>query len=50
MISTGLLIVAEVALISAEVFVLAIIVSPSGWVILPAIASLFQPGMDRQER
>lgn len=46
--STGLLTITGVAALSAEVFGLAALISLSGWIVLPAIAGLFQPREDER--
>ncbi len=48
-VSTGLLTIAGVIALSAELFALAVLISLSGWVVLPAIAGLFQPVREEPE-
>ncbi len=48
-VSSGLLTIAGVIALSAELFALAAVVSLSGWVILPAVAGLFQPRTDEPQ-
>lgn len=45
--ATGLLAILGTVVLSTELFGVAAVVTLSGWVILPAIAGLFQPATDR---
>lgn len=42
-VSTGVLVITAVAMLSAEVFVLAVFINASAWALLPGAAGLFQP-------
>lgn len=47
--ATGLLAIVGVAILSAELLGLDVLISLSGWVILPAIAGIFQPRTNEPE-